>query len=150
MTGCTLAKEWDCRQNQQEYDTQLASTTQGLLQAAPSLTTLALAHTGLKKAVPALLPKHCTGLRALDLQGPADSLQECIPELCHLTALTSLALDAAVRSSVAAQLARSLRHLRELHLPQVKISSIGVLDALLAATQLTGLTVGACVLADHQ
>jgi hypothetical protein len=127
-------------------DTQLASTMQGLLEAAPTLTSLALTHTGLEEAAPAMLVRHRPRLTALHLQPSNQSLQECVPDICRLTCLTSLTLDGKAGGSGDSQFPAGLEALRSLcnlHLPKTVVGNTEALDTLLAATRLTALTVSA-------
>jgi hypothetical protein len=146
VNGCSLvqthtAAHWPGHnsEEQQRADAAMASTMQSLLKAAPSLTSLALAHTGLGKAVPAALVKQRPGLKALLLQDYIP--QQCIPDVCRLIGLISLTLGGAGKMTTVLV---ALGNLQRLNLPGNAVDSTDMLDALLAATQITALTVSMC------
>jgi hypothetical protein len=147
ITDCTLVTTRVDAFHVPDYEGQLARAAQGLIQAAPSLTSLALASTGLETAVGSVLLKHCPGLRALDLQHPSGPMHEWLSAIRQLTGLTSMALVAPLWHAwgspwnVPAELAGSLCNLCQLDFPKIPVDSTEALDTLLAAPQLTALTV---------
>jgi hypothetical protein len=123
---------------QQRADAALATSMQDLIKAAPSLTSLELTDTGLEKYAPAALVKHRPGLNALQLQNFGQQLQQCVPDICRLTGLTSLTHWQ--HGTLATELL-GLGNLQRLNLPFTAIHTTNELDVLLAATQITALTV---------